>query len=505
MKNKIHFLLTGALMLALLIGCKAKSTSDLNADVATFVSNSNEVVGYGYIDFNAIMDKSELTQKPEIGSFINEQLSEIKSGLNLSDKIHYALEGPLDKNGTPKYTYVFMSIKDKDSLKNMFEEMGFFFEKENDLMVFYDMNMAIGFNDNTAVMIAGEFGDEATGLLANTFASFKLKEKDERVTEVLAMKTDILIASNLENLYKTSNTSLQNLSQKQQEEIEEMVEDGHLVFSLDFNNGDLTAKLDISKVNEELKEAYFFKSKGASEINKNIGPGEPFIAMALSLDIDKLEELMSRFSPDSEKSLFRSFGLQGLMMDTALGDDLSDIMNGNIGFMISDKLSDNDVMGMGSIPGINVYLGLGKDNQNMLDLLETFSEEETIQDLGDDYYRYEQSMMLLKDNAVIIHSNDSLKQDFKVEPIQTASVMPDFGNKPLSLFIDLKKFADSELNMTGGQYDMLFGLSDHLTITGDNNEFVLKLVLKDKKENILKQLVDAFEDDLKNQVGNISF
>ena len=505
MKNQLFYLFTGVLISTALIGCKPKSTSDLNSDVAKFVSSSSEVVSYGYIDFNAIKDKSELTKIPDLGAFVNEQLSSIEGGLKLSDKIHFALEGPLNNNGMPKNAYVFLSVQNKDSLQNMFEEMGYFFEKENDLMVFYDMSIAIGFNDNIAVMVSANFGDEPKDILLNAFKSFLLKDKDERVTEILAQKTDILIASNIENLYKTSNTSLNSLSEDKQIELAKMVKGGHLVFSIDFNDGGLKAKLDISKVNEKLKAAYFFKDKGADEIKKSIGPGEALIAMALSFDVKKLEGLMTKFSPDSEKSFFSAFGPQGQMIESIVGKEISDMMNGNIGFIVKNEGAKENTMEGGNIPNINLYLGLGKNTQNMMDLIETFSQEEMLEDLGEGYYKYDQSMMLIRDNTVILHSNDTLKKEFKVAPIQPIAEMKDFGNKPFSVFMDLKKFVDSDLDKTGGKFDMLFVLSDYLTVTGDNNEIVLELSLKNKKDNILKQVVSAFEEDLKRQVGKISF
>src|SRR5690554_3069414 len=282
MKNKIHFFLAGALLFTLITGCKSKSTSELNANVAAFVSNSDKVVAYGYLDFTSIEKKAGLTQIPELGSFVQEQLASIRGGLRLSDKIHFALEGPLDREGIPSSSYIFMSIENKDSLQLMFEEMGFFFEKEKDLMVFYDMNMAIAFNESTVVWINQDFSEnEPIDLLENTFAILKSESKEERVTKVLAQESDLLIASHLENLYKTSNTSLKNLSKEQQEEIDDIVEDGHLFFTLDFNDGDLTAKVNVSNVSDDFKAAQIFKNKGASEVTKNIGPGAPLLAMTL--------------------------------------------------------------------------------------------------------------------------------------------------------------------------------------------------------------------------------
>src|SRR5690554_8023591 len=104
-------------------------------------------------------------------------------------------------------------------------------------------------------MVSANFGDDPKGLLLNSFAAFELKEADERVTKILAEPTDVLVASHLENLYKTSNTSLKNLSKEQQEEVEDLVDDGHFFLALDFNKGDLTTRINISNVSDELKRS----------------------------------------------------------------------------------------------------------------------------------------------------------------------------------------------------------------------------------------------------------
>jgi len=506
MKNKIHFFLAGALLFTLITGCKSKSTSELNANVAAFVSNSDKVVAYGYLDFTSIEKKAGLTQIPELGSFVQEQLASIRGGLRLSDKIHFALEGPLDREGIPSSSYIFMSIENKDSLQLMFEEMGFFFEKEKDLMVFYDMNMAIAFNESTVVWINQDFSEnEPIDLLENTFAILKSESKEERVTKVLAQESDLLIASHLENLYKTSNTSLKNLSKEQQEEIDDIVEDGHLFFTLDFNDGNLTAKLNASNVSDDFKAVQIFKEKGAHEVIKNIGPGAPLFAMTLALDVERLEDyLTEQFLSDTDKSLFSLFGTQGQLIESMVGDELSDITDGNIGMMFKNGENTN---GMGGIPMVNIYLGLGNETDNLMDLLQTYTEEGTVKDLGDGYYQFIQGIALIKDNSVVMQSGAESKASFKVAPLTEISEMKDFGDQPFSLYIDLKNIIGSDVDITRGNnfMQLLFQLSDHFSIDGNNEEIVAKLVLKDKNTNILKQLVKSFEEELKDQVGNISF
>ncbi len=492
-------------MTSVLIGCSGKKGNNLNENVALFVSSSDEIVGYGYINLVAIKGKSQLSKVPTIGEFVNKEMESIENSLKLTDKVHYALEGPLNKDGMPKFAYVFLTVENQDSTLQMFEKMGFFFEKEKNLMVSYDMNIAVGFNDHIAVMVSGNFGDDPKDKLMSAFASFNNKEKNESVVAILGLTTDILLAGNLENLYKTSNTSLKNLEETDQVEIAEMVNDGHFYLTVDFNNGDLTAKLNFSRVNDKMKENTFFKSKVAEDVLNNIGPGEPILVMAMSLDVEKLEKIMNEFSPNAEKSLYNTMGPMGSMFASLTGEKLSNILNGDMGIMINNSAKEDTLMKVNHLPNSHLYIGLGKSPQNMKDLIETFAREEVISDLGDGYYKIDQSIMLMKDKSIVLHSNDTLKSSFKSGKIQSVDGMNDFGSKPFSLFVDLKKLIDSDVNTTRGQYDVILGISDYMTVTGDNEEIVIKLVLKNQNENVLKQVIDVYKEELQMRMGNISF
>ncbi|WP_146194140.1 hypothetical protein [Brumimicrobium oceani] len=505
MNKFLSYLFSGILISTLLIGCNGKSSSDLNADVARFVTSSDEVVGYGYVNILAIKGKAQLSQIPTIGEFVNNQMESFENSLRLTDKIHYALEGPLNNDGIPKYAYVFMSVENEDSTLQMFKEMGFYFEEVNDMNVSFDMNMAVGFNEHTVVMVSGNFGDDPKDKLFNAFASFKNEEKDTDVTEILATTTDILLAGDLENLYQTSNTSLNDLAEENQAEIKEMVRGGHFFMTVDFNNGNLTAKMDFSRVNDKMKKNTFFKDKVANDVLNNLGPGEPIMAMAMSLDIEKLENLMKDFSPEAERSFYNSMGPMGSMFASLTNENLSDILNGDLGMMISNSEDSDKMDNSNNLPNSHLYLGLGKNPQNMKDLVRTFASEEVISDLGEGYFKIENSMLLMKDKSVVMHSNDTLKSDFEIGEMHKVKGLEDFGSKPFSLFVDLKTLGDSEFNKMKGQFDVMLSIADYLTLTADNERMIFKLVLKDENENVLKQVIDIYKDDLKSRMGNISF
>ena len=505
MNKSFFYFLFGFFISLFLIGCGGKSLSDLNTDVARFVSSSDDVVGYGYVNLVAIKEKSQLSQEPTIGEFLNKELNSIENSLKLTDKVYYALEGPLSGDGMPKYTYVFMTVENEDSTLQMFQKMNFSFEEEKDLMFSYDENTAVGFNENIVVMVLGNFGGNPKDKLLAAFASFKNKEKDKNAIEILATKTDVLLAGDIENLYRTSNTSLNTLEVNNKAEINEMVKDGHFFMTVDFNKGDLTAKMDFSRVNDKMKENTFFKREVANDMLKNIGPGQPIVAMVMSLDIEKLENIMNDFSPGTEKLFYQSMGPMGDMFASLTGENLSDILNGDMGVVVTKEVSASLIEGVEGIPNSHLYLGLGKNPQNMKDLIETFAREDVIVDLGDGYYKIDQSTLLMKDKSILLHSNDTLKSNFKTAEIQISAGMDDFGSTPFSLFVDLNKFTESGLNQISSQYDMVLSIADYMTVCADNEQVTMKVVFKNKEVNILKQVIDVFKEDLQMRMGGISF
>lgn len=52
---------------------------------------------------------------------------------------------------------------------------------------------------------------------------------------------------------------------------------------------------------------------------------------------------------------------------------------------------------------------------------------------------------------------------------------------------------------------MILSISDYMTLTADNEQVVLTVVLKNQDENVLKQVIDVYKEELKMNMGNISF
>ena len=101
----------------LFFSCAKKNEKPLiNKRVSAFLNNNKNVVLFGKVELNSLLNKSDLKKVPKIGLVLNSVLDEFKSTIILENPIYYASEGPFDTKGIPSSFYTFISIKNSDSL-----------------------------------------------------------------------------------------------------------------------------------------------------------------------------------------------------------------------------------------------------------------------------------------------------------------------------------------------------------------------------------------------------
>lgn len=496
MRHYFYFLTFISLIIAF-TACKDEETVALKSSVASFVSSHQDVIGYGYVDIKTILKKGEIESLSGIGSFFKNQMSEMEKGISIKNGIHYAMTGPLDREGLPEKVFMFMSVENKDSLQGMFEEMGYPFEEEKGVMMYDDMTTAIGFNDQLAIMITSTAEGDIKDELKTSFIKVTDKKQNPKVVEILDLETDILLGTNLANLYSTSNTSLNSLSAEQRKEITEMVEDGHYSTSVDFNPGNITISANTERISDKLKEAFFFKSDNSNKIVSKLGPGKPSIAFSAALDIPKMEKFLKRMNPQATKDLYRSLGMGGFFLHALGGEGIGSVVSGELGFALNTVPDMQSAM----IPEFNFYAGLGENNELVNDLISTFGEEGDVEDLGDGYYRYDQSMAKVNSDEFILHSNEESKETFKISTLERVRGMESFGDKPFSLFVDIKQLKAAEFPMPSKEAELLLELADYLMIEADNSGAKIVLQFTDTNQNALGQIVGALKKKLEDQFG----
>lgn len=492
-----------SLISSIFLSCGSeKKNINIEDAFVSLVTNHEKVVGYGYVDVASIVQKGDLASIPSVGEMVESNFSKLSNAIQTDGKIFYAMTGPLDRDGMPSNVISIAKVKNKDSVRRVFTEMGYDFEKENERLVHFDMSTAIGIDDDFIVVVTADFQGDPKKEMMVAYEKMIAKDRDDRINEVISEETDILIATHLQNLYGTSSTSLNELPEAQKKEIQAMVENSHISTSVTFNNGDLTIHANTSRVSDAMKEAYFFKSKGAEKVAQSIGPGKPVVAMAAAMDLAKMEKFMNRFSPNAAKEFYRGLGVGGFFMQAMGSDGISTLVNGNIGFNLTGL--SKDVVIYGGIPAFNGYVGFGKNGENLKDLIHSFSEDGQVEELGDGYYKMQQAIGLVSKEELVFHSNDSVKERFNVQPITRVEGMNDFGVEPVSFYVDMEQISNMEMT-NSPQAEALLALAKHMTLSANPEGITMKLVMKNQNENVLKQIVTAAAEQFKSQISGMSF
>jgi hypothetical protein len=275
------------------------------------------------------------------------------------------------------------------------------------------------------------------------------------------------------------------------------VKNSHISIKLSFNDGEMIIEQDNSRVSEKMKSAYFFKPEGAEKVAASIGPGSPFVAMATAIDVAKMERFIRKFSPESLEALNASIGKGGLLLQSMSQDEnVLSMVNGNIGF----NLSNVDVSNLSSnVPAFNAYVGLGENGEQLKELIKAFMQNNDLDSLGNNFYRQKGSLLYMGDDAIVVHSNDSVVENFKIEEIVQKEGMEDFGKEPLAIFIDMKQLSAMDLPVPSTLQEVI-ALMNYCTITGNNDKVVFKLKMNSDSENALNQIVgkaaEAFSSEL---------
>lgn len=487
---------------AFITACSDKKTSPLTERVSSFLSEHENTITFGSVDLDALLNKSDLESFPNFGNVIMEQYKSLKSSFTLTDKIYFALDGPVSRDGVPSRSYFFMHVENKDSLSDLFEDMGYFFEEESGFHIAEDNNMAIGYDEDLFIAFVGRNDDNVRDLLKSAFAATQSGDKNDKALDMLAREGDFIIASNLKELYGTSNTDLNKLPIKQQEEVRAMADGSYIASSLNFKDGEIVFESE-NYFNDKLKETLFFNEKMSFNPLEKLGPGDAILAFAFDLDIVKLESLVDRFYPAGLNELYKSMGTSGLILKGLGGEELSKIVDGRFGLAMS-SIPEN-TMGA-EVPELAMYMGIGSSGDKIVEVINDFTSGPEIEEVekGKGVYRFEDARIKMDEGEMTVHSTikNYASEDFS-KKLTIHSDEVNFGSKPMSLFIDINRLVKEDIGREFKDARVLLSTMNYLYLEADNASTQLRITFKNKEINALKALLDALQSELQNIMSNV--
>lgn len=489
-------LIVVALIFGMLFSCKSEQKMDCpTVDyVNSFLAENEEIIFYGGIAVDDLINKTGLLSISGIGETFGEQVDEVKMSLALDERIYFALGGPLDREGMPSSIYFFMHVRNKEMVTELLEESGYFFDDENGMMVAEDVTSAIGFTDDLLIAVSGEYGEDFKAMLVDAYQEANQKKSNPQIATNLARSGDVLFVSHLENLYATSNTDLNKLPAEQQEEITKMAKGSHVAATLSFEKGRMVLESFIDG-SEAMNKYAIFNEENPVDVPARLGPGTGTAALALNLDMAKIDALMDEFDVDVMDELYKEAGAAAALVKAVVGDKLSSIMNGAFGVAL---LSTPGSMEFAKDPKVHMYLGMGKSSEMVAEMLADLLAAGNVQKQAEGVYVMDRAVAKIEANEMVMWSGfDREDESIEFAPLDVPKHIPDFGKKPFFMYIDL---SDLDLDNLGADpmLEDLSALASFLTIEADNSGGRMILQLKNTKDNFLHALVKGFQNEIES-------
>ena len=460
-----------------LVACSGNTDRPIKESVSAFLNENESIIAFGSLNYSQILDKAEYKKIDKLGKLIEERLSD---ALNPKSPIYFAMEGPFDRKGNPRSTFVFLDVQNKDTLEDRLASSGLFIEEAGEMKYSVNDDLSIGIKGNLAIVVIKNEDYNGKLLLESAFNKAKGEVAVGKMDELLSKNNDITLNANLENLYGTSNTSLSKLSKPKQKELTEMVKDSYVHATLDFEKGKMVFKTE-NLFSTVLQKRMFFKDDANASVLSNLGKGKARIGIAASIDMKKAESFIDDFAADFKEKMINSDTKSALAV-MLLGDGpLNKVFSGVAGLVLV-----GEPQMMGFVPELNFTVGIGKEGKPLFELWAASKSG------GRFIYT------ITDKNLVGFSPSAGAGMSSLVIP----SCGKEFGKKGISGFIDFQGL-DVESFYLHGAYKSI-NVVKNITFKVDNKGSEIVINTTNPNQNILKQIIDLNTQDLKDMMGNMA-
>ena len=111
-----------------------EKTVKIDDSFASYVSNNSSTIFFGKIVFKDFIENLEFRDLPKLNILLSKEVSTLSKGLDLKDPIYFTVDNLLQSDGTPSNIFLFIKVKNQDSLADKFSSLGYLIERnENEL------------------------------------------------------------------------------------------------------------------------------------------------------------------------------------------------------------------------------------------------------------------------------------------------------------------------------------------------------------------------------------
>jgi hypothetical protein len=450
------------------------------------MKDNKNVILFGKIDFKQLLEKADYKNIPKLSVLLKSEMSQFEKAIDLKQNIHFALEGPFDQEGNPSKVIAFVRVLNSDSLASKISSLGLMMEKDGDMKFTQDNDLSIGVKQNIAIFISKKSSKtnkfDGKKELIEAFEKSKNDLSEGKIDKILAQKSDITLAVNMQNLYGNL-SGISKMPENKEKEFKALMKDSYLQSTISFDNGEAVVKTQNLFSNKLMNRMFLKEDPNATLISK-LGKGNARLGVAMNFDMQKLESFLDDFAPQFMGSLVQNnFQLQ--MASSVLGDKpLSNLMNGMIGILVI-----GDMINSGSfVPEANIYMGFGNKGKQVSEMLSSLLPKDS------DIFGMKYT---INEKEITVSSGKS-----KSTSLIIPSFANSFGKKGITAFMNFDGLDTKSLDLDD-EMKFIYSIKN-ITISVDNRGAEVIIKGKNSSQNILKQMLDVYLKDIEKTLGEIN-
>lgn len=328
MLKKISFFALAALVF---VGCSSndeeaenKKSRNFKDAVYAFVNTQPNVVGYGRLNVNTIMDESNMEQNSMFQMFAAPTYNGLKEQVDVNTPVYLA--ATTTENHSDLTMYWMFKLKDKDAFVKDFKEMGYEFKEHNGIKYAEDDGYVFAANGETvmAIIIPGDF--DAKKLVTEAYKSTEGKIADGDMKKNLEKDGDFVMHMNMDAL-KANDPSLAMLPNATEVD-----------FSLNFDNGKMVFESQVENF-DQLKGALGLAMSDEPIVAKKLTDEKGNVIAAVQLSAES--KMMNLLGMDAD-GLSSAMNAAPLMMeDVEANVTVSDLTDAdNVTMPSGEKIGD---------------------------------------------------------------------------------------------------------------------------------------------------------------------
>ena len=464
-------------LLLLISSCSDNNETKIERELYEYVSASirenSDVIAFGSMEIKEIIDKTDYQKIQMLNSIIAPESAALNSVFGMDTPVYFIVEGPISRQGSPKRVTIFMKVKNPDDLaKELEEERGFLVESQGDIRYAEDNEFILGFRDDLAIAIIQSEEFDAGKLIEEAFLATQGEMSIGKQHKILQAKGDFVIGMNLESLYETSNTSLAQLNDTKQLELEKMTKGSFTQTIVNFNKGNLSVESN-NYFSDELKDAMFFSAEKPLKMKSLLSKGKDGAKIvggfSSNIDITKMEEFYTSYAPDVIEMLNDVTG--GLYRFVGAGTVLSKLISGNLGVLALASEDSKDFA-----DGVRVFLGSSEAGKKAFMLMRSEFDMPT----GTEFDYVDEGIEILLPMSG--HNLNEIKGEKKLKMPHGAE---GFGSDGLCGFLNFDQLTYMGLS---AEEASILDRFDYARLEGGNDGMKFVLQMKNTNDNFLKQM-----------------